>query len=136
MAAIRSEGVDVVVSMLTKDESEDLGLAEEEQMCVNSGMMFMNFPIEDRSVPRSTPEARQLIQELAGHLQEERSIGIHCRAGIGRSALMVASVLVISGISVGKAFELVKSARGCDVPDTNRQREWVEQFERASGAPA
>jgi hypothetical protein len=38
MAAIRSEGVDVVVSMLTKDESEDLGLAEEEKKnrCVST----------------------------------------------------------------------------------------------------
>jgi len=30
--------------------------------------------------------------------------------------------------SAGKWFRLVKTARGCDVPDTPEQREFVRQF--------
>jgi hypothetical protein len=45
-------GVDVVVSALTASENEELGLVEENQCCQSSGVEFLSFPIEDRSVPR------------------------------------------------------------------------------------
>ncbi len=41
---------------------------------------------------------------------------------------MAASVLKLSGKSVDEAFQLIGSARGCAVPDTPQQREWVARI--------
>jgi protein-tyrosine phosphatase len=65
---------------------------------------------------------------LANLLRGGQSVVIHCRQGVGRSALIAACVLVLNGVSVDKAFELIENARGCSVPDTEEQREWVVQF--------
>jgi protein-tyrosine phosphatase len=65
---------------------------------------------------------------LANLLKEGRGVVVHCRQGVGRSALIAACVLVLSGVSVNKAFELIENARGCSVPDTEEQRKWVVQF--------
>jgi protein-tyrosine phosphatase len=53
---------------------------------------------------------------------------IHCRQGVGRSALIAACVLVLRGVSVEKVFDLIENARGCSIPDTEEQRDWVNQF--------
>jgi len=50
---------------------------------------------------------------------------IHCRAGIGRTGLLAASVLVKHGHSPNDAFRIVSKARGVDVPDTRDQSDWV-----------
>lgn len=58
------------------------------------------------------------------------------REGIGRSALLAASLLVHSGVGAEKAFERIEKARGCPVPDTAEQRHWVEQFGTMEMLPA
>jgi len=50
--------------------------------------------------------------------------------GVGRAALVAASVLVILGMPVATAWAQIEQARGCPVPDTPEQRAWVEQFAR------
>jgi hypothetical protein len=57
-----------------------------------------------------------------------QGVGLHCRAGIGRSALVAACVLVLMGMAPGTAFDLIGKARGVRVPDTEGQREWVAKF--------
>ena len=53
---------------------------------------------------------------------------IHCRAGIGRSSLIAACVLVRAGHDVNSAFDTIAKARGVEVPDTEAQRAWVSTF--------
>jgi hypothetical protein len=37
-------------------------------------------------------------------------------------------------ISADTAFRIIEEARGCPVPDTPEQRQWVERFAASSGA--
>ncbi len=53
---------------------------------------------------------------------------IHCRAGIGRSGMLAACVLVKAGLDPEAALQRVSEARGCPVPDTEEQRAWVFAF--------
>lgn len=62
---------------------------------------------------------------MASLLREGKGVVIHCRQGVGRSALVAACVLVICGATVDEAFYRVENARGCPVPDTPEQRDWV-----------
>ena len=99
-------------------------------MCRGKGIVFLSFPIPDRGVP-DTREARHLAEMLAREIANGRSVAIHCRAGIGRSSLVAASVLVCSGVDACEALQLIKDARGVAVPDTEEQRDWVLAFGRA-----
>lgn len=124
----KEAGVDVVVSLLTKNEESELGLSDERELVQRSGLMFINFPIPDYSVPPSKQATRQLVSELEERLSRGSQVGIHCRQGIGRSSLVAACVLVTAGESSRTAFEQIGTARRATVPDTAEQKDWVTAF--------
>jgi len=130
---LKRAGVDVLVSALTPYETEDMGLLEESQCCQNYGLEFLSFPIEDRSVPTSFSEFDGLLNSLTDRLRKGKAVGVHCRAGIGRSSMIVASALIRDGLSVDSAFRVIQDARGCSVPDTAEQRQWVERYSSRFG---
>lgn len=126
--AWQQTGLDVIISLLTDNEARELGLEYEQECVENNGLQYLKFPIVDRSIPSSFRAARNFIENLTMLLSAGKSLGVHCRQGVGRSALVAASALVASGISVDQAFKLVETARGCPVPDTPEQRQWVERL--------
>jgi protein-tyrosine phosphatase len=128
IAAARRDGVDVIVSTLTKAENQELGLSEEAKCCKESMIEFLSFPIEDRSLPDSEGGVNSFIDSLGKRVKQGKSVAIHCRAGIGRSSLLCACLLVRRGLSAESAFEKIQLARGCAVPDTEEQRSWVQSF--------
>jgi protein-tyrosine phosphatase len=77
-------------------------------------------------------QTASLAQSLARQLSEGRAVAIHCRAGIGRSAVIAACVLVCSGLEPDEAVALIEKARGLGVPDTEAQREWIAAFQMAA----
>ena len=102
---LQRAGVDVVVSALASAEAEELGLLEEEGHCCQSnGLEFLSFPIEDRSVPPSFNEFDDLLNSVTAYLRNGKAVGVHCRAGIGRSSMIVASTLIRNGLSVDSAL--------------------------------
>ncbi|MDM8549361.1 protein-tyrosine phosphatase family protein [Desulfobacterales bacterium HSG2] len=121
-------GVNILVSLLELPEIEELGLADEANYCEQKGMTYLSFPIPDRGVPHSSREAATLVKKLLTFLSEESKIVIHCRQGIGRSALIAASVLVMKCLNTDTAFERIAEARNCEVPDTGEQVCWVREF--------
>ncbi len=128
VAAARRSGVDVIVSALTEAEKQELGLSEEAKCCKESTIEFLSFPIEDGSLPVSEGGLNAFIDSLDERVKQGKSIAIHCRAGIGRSPLLCACLLVRQGFSPESAFQKIQEARGCAVPDTAEQRKWVESF--------
>lgn len=127
IAAWRREGIDIVVSLLEPDEIHELDLQHEATLCHDQGIMFVSFPIQDRGVPASHGEAIALFRDLLARNGEGKSIAVHCRAGIGRSALIAAGILVLSGLSSAAAFAAISEARGLKVPDTDEQRAWLDR---------
>ena len=110
--AWREAGLDVIVSLLEKDEAADLDLSAEAALSKAAGLEFISFPIVDRSVPTSRAATQALLQDLLRLLASGKNIGVHCRQGIGRSALIAASLLVLSGFTPESAFQRVSDARG------------------------
>ena len=126
---LRREGVDILVSLLPVREAALLDLLHEAEVCQKNGITYLSFPIEDRTVPDSRDATAAFIEKLASALDEGKSIAIHCRAGIGRSALIAAWVMVRNGMSSAEAFDRIRMARQCEVPDKPSQRTWVREFE-------
>jgi protein-tyrosine phosphatase len=90
----RNAGVSKVVSLLTTDEEEALGLEREGQRSLDTGLSFRSFPIVDRSVPSSNEKACRLIEEIEGDLTRGEHVVVHCRQGAGRSGTIASAVLV------------------------------------------
>jgi len=125
LSALSREGIDVLVSMLTDEESTELGLERESDDCEAAAIAFVNLPIPDRSVPADADEFLRNVEQLADMVRDGRFLGVHCRASIGRSSVLAVSVLVRLGWDVTEAFDAVEAARGCAIPDTPEQRQWV-----------
>ena len=123
--ALSHEGIDILVSMLTIEETEELGLNHESAECAAAGISFVNLAIPDRSVPSDRTAFLRSVEELAARVREGHSLAVHCRASIGRSSVLAAAILVRLGWDAKTAFDAIEAARGCSVPDTSEQREWV-----------
>ena len=126
--ALRSRGVDILVSLLTAAEVQELDLTEEAACCLQQGMMYLSLPITDRSVPPFVEQTFLFLQRLQTWLSEGKHITFHCRHGLGRAVLMAASLLVLTGFTPEQAFEQLSQARGYVVPETEEQRVWVRAF--------
>jgi protein-tyrosine phosphatase len=126
----RDAGIDVIVSALEPEEKVELDIVREQELCQAHGLEYIPFPIKDRGVPASAREVGDLVQKLESKLTSGKNVGIHCRQGVGRSALLAASLLVAGGLEVSAAFNRIQIARGWSVPDTPEQREWVIRFAR------
>lgn len=128
LECLKGLGIDHLVSMLTVAESIELGLGTEETLCKEVGLKFHSFPITDRSVPEGVVEFSRFARSLAAEIVAGKSVGVHCRMGIGRSSILCAAILVVRGVDVGDAIDRVKIARGTSVPDTDEQLGWIRQF--------
>ena len=128
IASLKQDGVDVLVSCLTPEEVFYMDLKAEPDNCQACGIEFISFPITDRETPESEAITLEFVQRLAELVKAGKGVAIHCFAGIGRSSLIAACVLVNLGVDPRSAFELIKRSRGCEVPDTPAQREWFYSF--------
>jgi protein-tyrosine phosphatase len=133
IASLRAEGVDLLVSLLTPYEVEGLELQAEAELCAAFGIELVSYPIEDMRVPPSLAETHTLVARLLAALRAGRGVAVHCRAGIGRSSTIAACVLVAAWLAPDEAFARITAARGVELPDTDEQRAWVEQFAAAIG---
>jgi protein-tyrosine phosphatase len=122
----RRSGVEIAISLLERDEIEELGLGVEAELCKESGIRYLSYPIPDRGIP-DTGDAMRFAADIAGM---GRPTAIHCRAGIGRSSIMAAAILVSGGVDPAAALLAIQDARRVPVPDTDEQREWVMQLAR------
>ena len=124
----RQAGIDRVISLLERDEEGHLDLEGEAEAAAASGVEFTSFPIPDRGIPASGDSAAELVSGVVDALERGRTVAVHCRQGIGRSALITGAVLVAEGQDVFTALRTIKESRGLDVPETAEQRQWLSKF--------
>jgi len=131
-AGLRQLGIDHVVSLLEVEEQFEVGLADEEALCIKNGMRFTSFPITDRDVPQKI-DALALAARLNRDISNGGHVVVHCRAGVGRTGVIASAVLIQAGYSSGEAIHMVSFARGSLVPDTEAQDNWIRSIERSDG---
>jgi protein-tyrosine phosphatase len=127
LLAWKEEGVDIVVSLVEDTEMPGLLMAERE-LCQELDLDFIWFPVQDKTVPPSSGAVWVLATWLENEISAGKSVAIHCRAGIGRSAVLAACVLICLGIEAAVALDMIAEARGTEVPETEEQRQWVLDF--------
>jgi protein-tyrosine phosphatase len=113
---------------LEPDEEAELALAGESASSAASGLEFRSFPIPDRSVPNSREAVAQLVEQIVDALHAGKSVALHCRQSIGRSAIVAAAALISDGQNAETAIKTIRRSRGLEVPETHAQRQWISDF--------
>ncbi|MEL7536250.1 MAG: protein-tyrosine phosphatase family protein [Pseudomonadota bacterium] len=126
LASLVAVGVGQIISLLEVREEAELGLTEERNFCAAVGARFVSFPIPDRGIPSDLQSFAQLASQTRQAIEDGNNTVIHCRAGIGRSGMLAAGVLVANGVASEDAFRQISLARRVDVPDTQEQMDLVK----------
>jgi protein-tyrosine phosphatase len=86
------------------------------------------FPIPDYGVPEDIGGLVETAREAARRLRAGERLLIHCGAGVGRTGLVAACILLALGLSPAEAVRRVKEAGSR--PETAKQRTLLEEFPR------
>jgi hypothetical protein len=95
-AALRTVGIDFFLDLT------QIGERPAYQRLLHRNASYVRFPIVDCGVPAHDDQMRQIQAVIRAALAENRKLYIHCRAGIGRTGLVVGCYLADDGL-VGKA---------------------------------
>ncbi|HEV8018499.1 MAG TPA: ADP-ribosylglycohydrolase family protein [Steroidobacteraceae bacterium] len=105
---------------------------------------FLRKPIPDHGIPAEPGHMAETLMCLRQALRAGQIVYLHCRAGIGRTAMVAGCLLVEHGLSGEEALTELnrlwqQSPRAQDwpvVPETDEQadyvRQWSERAERAA----
>jgi len=113
IAAIRAEGTRALVSLTEIEEMRLAGVENLGSAARRRGMAWYHLPIRDFDVPDATFEERwqSAGPELCRRLVDGESVAIHCWAGLGRSGMIAARLLVEFGELPPSAIHLVRRVR-------------------------
>jgi protein-tyrosine phosphatase len=125
---LKYKGIDTLVSLLQFEENNAYTLNNEGFECKTLGIDFINFPIQDHAVPQFFIPFNHLVDKLTTDVNKGRNIAIHCYAGIGRTGLTAASILIKSGMQVDSAVISLSQTRTLKVPETIEQISWLHHF--------
>jgi protein-tyrosine phosphatase len=134
LTGLADAGVDLLVSALTDGEMRQLELVREADEARAAGLAFVRYPIPDISLPPDLPAELELSARLAEQVRAGRFVVAHCWAGIGRSSMIVGTVLVQLGLTPQQAWAAIREARGLQVPDVAAQEQWLHDFADAVAA--
>jgi protein-tyrosine phosphatase len=126
---MKRDGIDTLVSLLEDDKAAMLDLGDEGLLAEQIGMQFLSYPIPDVHVPPNTAIFKTFVVELANRLRAGQRIGLHCRGSIGRATVTASCTLIQLGWTPRSALAAVSTARGCMVPDTQEQEDWILRYE-------
>jgi protein-tyrosine phosphatase len=103
--AWRESGVDLVLSLIEDWEvpRRAPGLFE---ALAQHGIDVRRYPIADFGVPREAPSFDRLLREAGERLAAGDGILVHCNAGLGRTAVVLASILKTHGLVADPVTEL------------------------------
>jgi hypothetical protein len=110
IARLKAKGIGLLVSMLTPDEQDELGLLAEADSSAACEIEYLSLPIPDLGVPADLTAFEATIRKVKHALSAGRSVGVHCRQSIGRSGLFACAVLIATGVPLEQA--LTTASRG------------------------
>ena len=129
IVSLKRQDVQIIVSLLDRNEIYELGLEKEPEFCLNQGINFINLPIADRNVPKLDSGFQNFIGQLKEKISAGNNIVIHCRMGIGRATIIAGRLMLKPGYKTSDIIAHISKIRGLRVPDTDEQIDWLKKQE-------
>jgi protein-tyrosine phosphatase len=127
--SLKKQGVQIIISLLDRNEICELGLEKESELCLKHGIEYINFPIVDRNVPKPDSIFNNFINQVKEKISAGTDMAIHCRMGIGRSTIIAGCLLLKPGYKTDEVIAQISKIRGMRVPDTDEQIAWLKNQE-------
>ncbi len=100
-----------LVSLVEDHELRSLGIGALSGETERAGVRLLRLPIVDAGTPTSTVALVDLVRAVLDLTSSGTNVVVHCRGGLGRTGLVVASCLVALGHDPAGAIAIVRTAR-------------------------
>jgi ADP-ribosyl-[dinitrogen reductase] hydrolase len=129
LTAMQEWGATGVVTLNEADELDGLGLGDLGNHIIESGFWWRHLPIMDMNVPVPPFEDNWKVegQQLVASLTAGERVVVHCLAGLGRTGMIAARLLVDMGMSAEQAIVEVRRLRPRAI-QTTEQEDYVKKF--------
>ena len=121
---IKKQGYDVVVSLIEDHEFKELRVTKLQEVTERSKMQWIWAPITDGGVPEG--RAYEGLNSVIDLLENNRSVFVHCKGGLGRAGIVTAWALTHFGRTSESAIIEVRSVRKGAI-ENRQQEEWVKR---------
>jgi protein-tyrosine phosphatase len=136
LETIRAWGASAVMSLVEPHEFARLGVPDFAQAIASTPLQWIQVPITDMATPGHATLAawRAHGPALLQALNSGQRVLVHCAAGLGRTGMLVAKLLVLHGVRADEAIKQVRRARPGTI-ETEAQADWVRHGELAALKP-
>ena len=134
LAACQQWGASGIVTFNETDEPHGLGVGDLGDQVLSGGMWWRQMPISDMDIPEDSfednwaVESKQIITSLVAG---ERVV-LHCLAGLGRTGMMAARLLVDMGMAPALAVAEVRKVRPRAIQTDDQEKYIYEHSSRGS----
>jgi ADP-ribosylglycohydrolase/protein-tyrosine phosphatase len=105
-------------------------------------VQYMRETIPDHGVPGSQTTMERILETVRNAMAAGEVVYLHCRAGVGRSAMVAGCYFVDRGMTAAAALDALqkcwkqsaKSQHWVCVPETDDQYEYIREWARRRGA--
>jgi hypothetical protein len=115
---LHQSGVRAVVSLLN--------IPSDAAVLQSAGFVFLCLPVPDGHAP-TAEQANRFVQFMTEQRAAQRSVAVHCEAGLGRTGTMLAVYLISQGDSAETAISRVRAVEPSAV-ETSKQIQFLEEF--------
>ena len=126
--ACQQWGASGIVTFNETEELHGLGVGDLGDHVLNAGMWWRQMPITDMEVPEGGFEDNWAIEgkQIIASLVAGERVVLHCLAGLGRTGMMAARLLVDLGMAPALAVAEVRKVRPRAI-QTEEQEKYVYQ---------
>jgi protein-tyrosine phosphatase len=131
VASLQAAGVARVLTLTPLEELVHLGAGDLPKAAQEAGVAYHLLPIEDYGIGEPA-EVEEALRFVDAGLAADEGVLVHCRAGIGRSGMIAATVLVRAGVPAEEAIRTVRSHRP-GAMETAAQERFVRHYGESCG---